>query len=164
MRSIVYHQFRKELHIIKTLVLYIIKPTEIHTSCDEIQHGFAVLMIYTTASWWYTKPVGLDKKTLVQENECFFWSFWPESNRWPHPYQGCALPTEPQKHPQRHLLYQTVSQMSRGKFQDIKKEKNISKKIIIFCSETQKNPTELTARVLFFCGERQIGAIFGFLL
>jgi len=54
--------------------------------------------------------------------------------------------------------------MSRGNFQDIKKEKNISKKIIIFCSETQKNPTELTARVLFFCGERQIGAIFGFLL
>ncbi len=31
MRSIVYHQFRKELHIIKTLVLYIIKPKEIHT-------------------------------------------------------------------------------------------------------------------------------------
>ena len=25
------------------------------------------------------------------------WSFWPESDRWPHPYQGCALPTELQK-------------------------------------------------------------------
>ena len=25
------------------------------------------------------------------------WSYQPESNRRPHPYQGCALPTEPQQ-------------------------------------------------------------------
>ena len=72
MRSIVYHQFRKELHIIKTLVLYIIKPTEIHTwRCDEIQQRQAVVDDIHADAWWYAKPVGLDKKTLVQENECF---------------------------------------------------------------------------------------------
>ncbi len=52
MRSIVYHQFRKELHIIKTKFCIsssrqVFNP---HLRCDEIQHGFAVLMIYTTTS------------------------------------------------------------------------------------------------------------------
>ena len=46
----------QELHIIngdnrcissKRNALHIIKPTYMHTSCDEIQHGYAVLMIYT---------------------------------------------------------------------------------------------------------------------
>ncbi len=27
-----------------------------------------------------------------------FWSCWADSNRRPHPYQGCALPTELQQH------------------------------------------------------------------
>ena len=27
-----------------------------------------------------------------------FWSYWAELNRRPHPYQGCALPTELQQH------------------------------------------------------------------
>ena len=60
MRSVVYHQFRKELHIIKTKfcisskrsfayhqneVLHIIKPTVfIHTlRCDEIQRRLAAV-------------------------------------------------------------------------------------------------------------------------
>ena len=28
---------------------------------------------------------------------CFFWSCWADSNCRPHPYQGCALPTELQQ-------------------------------------------------------------------
>ena len=28
----------------------------------------------------------------------FFWSCWADLNRRPHPYQGCALPTELQQH------------------------------------------------------------------
>ena len=28
----------------------------------------------------------------------FHWSCWADSNRRPHPYQGCALPTELQQH------------------------------------------------------------------
>ena len=27
-----------------------------------------------------------------------FWSWWPDLNWWPHPYQGCALPPEPHQH------------------------------------------------------------------
>ena len=41
----------KELHIIKTLVLYIIKPTEIHTNgVMRYNNGEPLLVIYTTAS------------------------------------------------------------------------------------------------------------------
>ena len=29
-----------------------------------------------------------------------FWSWWRESNPWPHPYQGCALPSVPHQHAQ----------------------------------------------------------------
>ena len=50
--------------------LYIIKPTEIHT--------FGV-MIYAyrddihADAWWYTKPVGLDKKIRQVETCRIFW-------------------------------------------------------------------------------------------
>jgi len=50
MWSIVYHQFRKELHIIKTLVLYIIiaKDCLIHTyGVMRYKGGEPPLMIYT---------------------------------------------------------------------------------------------------------------------
>ena len=30
--------------------------------------------------------------------QVLFWSCWADSNRRPHPYQGCALPTELQQH------------------------------------------------------------------
>ena len=68
----------QELHIINLeevvyhqgVALHIIKPTEIHTCrCDEIQHGYAVLMIYTltrddipSLSAWIKKS---DKSKLV---------------------------------------------------------------------------------------------------
>ena len=39
------------------------------------------------------------KKPLKSEDlSGFFWSCWADSNRRPHPYQGCALPTELQQH------------------------------------------------------------------
>ena len=50
MRSIVYHQFRKELHIIKAerfVYHHCERFFDTHLRCDEIQHGNAVLMIYT---------------------------------------------------------------------------------------------------------------------
>ena len=93
MRSIVYHQFRKELHIIKTLVLYIIKPTVFYTHlrCDEIQHGIAVLMIYTlkrddipSLSAWIKKHSF--KRTSV------FWRYHPDLNRGIKVLQTFALP------------------------------------------------------------------------
>ena len=45
MRSIVYHQFRKELHIIKTLVLYIINGANRCISSSRQKYTLRV-MIY----------------------------------------------------------------------------------------------------------------------
>ena len=39
-----------------------------------------------------------NKKTPKTEVFDAFWSCWADSNRRPHPYQGCALPTELQQH------------------------------------------------------------------
>jgi len=46
MRSIVYHQFRQKLHIIKALALYIIIAKEIHATRDDMR---LTAMIYTPA-------------------------------------------------------------------------------------------------------------------
>ena len=37
-------------------------------------------------------------KVLFSRENRTFWSCWADSNRRPHPYQGCALPTELQQH------------------------------------------------------------------
>ena len=37
------------------------------------------------------------------------WSWWPDSNWWPHPYQGCALPTELHQHFVRQHWYNNTS-------------------------------------------------------
>ena len=34
----------------------------------------------------------------VNEFRSRIWSWWPDLNWWPHPYQGCALPPEPHQH------------------------------------------------------------------
>ena len=39
-----------------------------------------------------------NKKTPKTKVFDAFWSCWADSNRRPHPYQGCALPTELQQH------------------------------------------------------------------
>ena len=39
-----------------------------------------------------------NKKASKTEVFDAFWSCWADSNRRPHPYQGCALPTELQQH------------------------------------------------------------------
>ncbi len=38
------------------------------------------------------------EKALFSRENRTFWSCWADSNRRPHPYQGCALPTELQQH------------------------------------------------------------------
>jgi hypothetical protein len=38
------------------------------------------------------------KKKKALKIKAFSWSCWADSNRRPHPYQGCALPTELQQH------------------------------------------------------------------
>ena len=43
----------------------------------------------------------ISKKLKTPESfgiQGFQWSCWADSNRRPHPYQGCALPTELQQH------------------------------------------------------------------
>ena len=63
----------------------------------------------------------IQTKIRPQERTDFcLWSFWPESNRWPHPYQGCALPTEPQKHHSFVILSKRTAFVNR-KFQKNKK-------------------------------------------
>ena len=54
-------------------VLYITKPTVFYTHllCDEIQHGNAVLMIYTLKRDDIPSLSAWIKKTLVQKNESF---------------------------------------------------------------------------------------------
>ena len=37
-------------------------------------------------------------KKSVNEFRSRIWSWWPDLNWWPHPYQGCALPPEPHQH------------------------------------------------------------------
>ena len=51
----------------------------------------------------------------------FLWSWWPDSNRRPHPYQGCALPTELHQHavfPWREIDYTTSRAKMQGVFQN----------------------------------------------
>lgn len=46
-----------------------------------------------------------NKKTLKSEDSsAFCWSCWADSNRRPHPYQGCALPTVPHQHSANCLI------------------------------------------------------------
>ena len=71
MRSIVSHQFRRNCISSKLLVLYIIKLTEMHTSCVEIQMRLVAFDDIHAIAWLYTKPVSLDKKTLVLSNKSF---------------------------------------------------------------------------------------------
>ena len=51
-----------------------------------------------------------------------------------------------------------------GFFNLFRKEKNISKKIFILRTQTQKNTTELFVCAVLFCGVRHFGANFVFLL
>ena len=39
-----------------------------------------------------------ESAVLPLHNPAILWSCWADSNRRPHPYQGCALPTELQQH------------------------------------------------------------------
>ncbi len=45
-----------------------------------------------------SNPPKSKEKVLFSLENRTFWSCWADSNRRPHPYQGCALPTELQQH------------------------------------------------------------------
>ena len=45
-----------------------------------------------------SNPPKSKEKVLFSLKNRTFWSCWADSNRRPHPYQGCALPTELQQH------------------------------------------------------------------
>ena len=45
-----------------------------------------------------SNPPKSKEKVLFSRENRTFWSCWADSNRRPHPYQGCALPTELQQH------------------------------------------------------------------
>ena len=76
MRSIVYHQFRKELHIIKTqfcisslrkLFWYTLKRDDMQSwRTDEIQQW------QFCHCWWYTIAFAMDKKIPVLKNRDFW--------------------------------------------------------------------------------------------
>ncbi len=46
----------------------------------------------------FPKQTNKRKSPETLEFQDFFWSCWADLNRRPHPYQGCALPTELQQH------------------------------------------------------------------
>ena len=68
-----------------------------------------------------TRSYSNDRKCLKKAQTCikqqknqsfltgFFWSWWPDLNRWPHPYQGCALPAELHQ----HTLYKVAETLHR---------------------------------------------------
>ena len=67
--GIAYHQLRKKLYIINAKHCISSSRQNTHLRCDEIQHGYAVLMIYTltrddipSLSAWIKKS---DKSKLV---------------------------------------------------------------------------------------------------
>ena len=66
--AVVYHQFRRNC-ISSTSKEVVYHQADINT--HFVWWYTPSAMIYTTASWWYTKLVGLDKKTLVPKNESF---------------------------------------------------------------------------------------------
>ena len=69
---------------------------------DEMFAHFAVRRNIThavniTAEGYITCPQGQTsfQTKSTSEEVLFVWSCYPDSNWGPHPYQGCALPTEP---------------------------------------------------------------------
>ena len=64
----------------------------------------------------------INKKSCSRNGCRIFWSCYPDSDRGPHPYQGCALPTELPGHdrssfarrlpPERALLYRKSVRLS----------------------------------------------------
>ena len=74
MRSVVYYQFRKELHIIKaTLCISSLRKFFIHASRDDMQswRTDVIQQWQICHCWWYTIAFAMDKKILVPKNEDF---------------------------------------------------------------------------------------------
>ena len=61
-----------------------------------VGHGVGQVLIHTMTH--IELPQKCNKKVPFSGENRTFWSCWADSNRRPHPYQGCALPTELQQH------------------------------------------------------------------
>ena len=69
----------RELRFVLSVVFYVVN--------ENLQNGIR------------SKSCKKQKKTPETIGfQVLFWSCWADSNRRPHPYQGCALPTELQQH------------------------------------------------------------------
>ena len=80
-RSLVYHQFQRNcISSTSQEVVYHQDDRNTHLRCDEIQHGYAVLMIYTLTRDDIPSPVGLDKKIRQVETCRIFWPAQRDSN------------------------------------------------------------------------------------
>ena len=75
MRSIVYHQFRKELHIIKTKsCISSLRKNFWYTPKGVMRYkgGVPPLTIYTHTAWWYAIAFAMDKKFDLSKQVEFF--------------------------------------------------------------------------------------------
>ena len=65
----------------------------------------------------------LQKQSKTKEKDLHscksLWSWWPDSNRWPHPYQGCALPTELHQRIVWREIYYTITRVKMQGFREI---------------------------------------------
>ena len=62
----------------------------------RVGHGVGQHLTHTVTHTELSKKC--NKKVPFSRENRTFWSCWADSNRRPHPYQGCALPTELQQH------------------------------------------------------------------
>ena len=74
MRSIVYHQFRRNCISSKRSFVYHQADRNTHLRCDGIQHGVAVLMIYTLTRDDIPSPSAWIKNSRSEEREFFVFS------------------------------------------------------------------------------------------
>ena len=70
----------------KLLLIYFMQPCVL--LCDLLKNGHDINF----------QIMDIKKPVTVAITRFLLWSCWADLNRRPHPYQGCALPTELQQH------------------------------------------------------------------
>ncbi len=83
----------------------------VDTAGDWIENSFLRSKSHFVLTCWFNAKFGFDRKAKFCEKlvfsvkfkhdlrlEVWEWCWYRESNSGPHPYQGCALPTEPYQH------------------------------------------------------------------
>ena len=78
---------------------------EVKAQANALQHSPAHFLAYLNPLLNPFCPLRelpkIVKTRYPLQDNGFSWSCWADSNRRPHPYQGCALPTELQQHMRR---------------------------------------------------------------